>query len=111
MNHSINNVDTEAPLQSTRMADLLEKKSVRATCRLHPTAVELMSVLAAQLGVKQKSLFDYLMEDEDALHAMAASQPADTSVKEQRIQNVNGVSRRCLDAQSIKTRSDNGYAQ
>lgn len=86
----------DASMQSTGLADLLGKKSVRATFRLHPMAVELLSILAAQLGIKQKSLFDYLMEDEDALSAMADSQPSDTAAKEARIQKTFVVSQRSL---------------
>ncbi len=98
MNDLINENETDAPLQSTRIADLLGKKSVRATFRLHPTAVELLSILATQLGIKQKSLFDYLMEDKDALHAIAESRPPDISAKEQRIQKTFVVSQRSLAA-------------
>ena len=98
MNDSINKNAADAPLQATRIADLLGKKSVRATFRLHPMAIELMSVLASQLGIKQKSLFDYLMEDKDALHAIAGSPPSDTAVNEQRIQKTFVVSQRALAA-------------
>ena len=66
MNKSNNRTETDEFLQLTGIADLLGKKSVRATFKLHPTAIQLLSVLASQLGIKQKSLFDYLME-EDAL--------------------------------------------
>jgi len=98
MKESINQNRPDAPLQATGIADLMGKKSVRATFRLHPTAVELMSILAAQLGIKQKSLFDYLMEDTDALHAVAESQSPDTAVKEQRIQKTFVISQRSLTA-------------
>ena len=96
MDDSINNQRTDAPLQATRITDLLGKKSVRATFRLHPMAVELMSILASQLGIKQKSLLDYLMEDKDALHAIAESQPPDKAVNEQRVQKTFVVSQRAL---------------
>jgi len=96
MNDSNVKNEADSPLQATRIADLLGKKSVRATFRLHPTAVELMSILAAQLGIKQKSLFDYLMEDQDALQAIAESRPPDTSAEEQRIQKTFVVSQRSL---------------
>ncbi|MGD9309823.1 MAG: hypothetical protein PVG51_11820 [Desulfosarcina sp.] len=90
--------DTDEFLQLTGIADLLGKKSVRATFKLHPTAIQLLSVLASQLGIKQKSLFDYLMEDEAALHAMAQSSPSNTTIKEQRIQKTFVVSKRSLAA-------------
>ena len=98
MNDTTHKYEADPSLQSTRIADLLGKKSVRATFRLHPTAVELISILAAQLGIKQKSLFDYLMEDEDALHAIAESRPSDTAVKAQRVQKTFVVSQRSLAA-------------
>jgi len=98
MNETVDKNETDTTLQSTGIADLLGKKSVRATFRLHPSVVELMSILAAQLGLKQKSLFDYLMEDTEALHAAAESQPPDNTVKEQRIQKTFVVSQRSLTA-------------
>ncbi len=98
MSEAKNKKKIGAPLQSTGIADLLGKKSVRATFRLHPTAVELMSILVAQLGIKQKSLFDYLLEDRDALNAIAKSLPLDTAVKQQRIQKTFVVSQRSLAA-------------
>ena len=82
--------------QSGSLNDLLGKKSVRATFKLRPEAIEMLSILAAQLGIKQKSLFDYLMEDEDALHAIAQSPPRDTAENENRIQKTFVVSKRSL---------------
>ena len=96
MNDSTHKNGTGAPLQATRISDLLGKKSVRATFRLHTTAVELMGILAAQLGIKQKSLFDFLMEDKDVLQTIAESRPPDRTDKEQRIQKTFVVSQRSL---------------
>ncbi len=96
MNESVINKRSNAPLQLTGIADLLGKKSVRATFKLHPNAIKLLSILASQLGIKQKSLFDFLMEDEDALHAMARSLPPDTGVKQRRIKKTFVVSQRSL---------------
>jgi hypothetical protein len=92
---SLENNNSVSP-QLTELADLLGKKSVRVTFKLHPAAIELLSLLASQLGIKQKSLFDYLMEDEEALRAMAAAPPPDTSLKQQRIQKTVVVSQRSL---------------
>ncbi|WP_319524871.1 hypothetical protein [uncultured Desulfosarcina sp.] len=97
-NDSVKESETDTPLQFTGIADLLGKKSVRATFRLYPATVELISILAAQLGIKQKSLFDYLMEDEAALHAAAESRPPEPATKEQRIQKTFVVSQRSLAA-------------
>lgn len=96
MNETTVENGSNAPLQLTGIADLLGKKSVRATFKLHPTAIKLLSILASQLGIKQKSLFDYLMEDEDALRTIARTLPPDTGVKEQRIKKTFVVSQRSL---------------
>jgi hypothetical protein len=84
--------------KGTGIGDLLGKKSVRATFKLHPTSIELLGLIASQLGLKQKSLFDYLMEDEKALRAMADSASPGTVKTEQRIQKTFVVSQRSLDA-------------
>ncbi len=43
------------------------KQSVRTTFRLPNHIIGLLNVVAFQLGLKQKSLFDQLVEDEDVL--------------------------------------------
>lgn len=43
--------------------ELKGRQSVRATFRLPQQAIDLLSVIASQLGIKQKSLFDQLVED------------------------------------------------
>lgn len=47
------------------------KQSVRTTFRLPEHTIKLLNVVAHQLGLKQKSLFDQLMEDEDSLKEVA----------------------------------------
>ncbi|MCK9296271.1 MAG: hypothetical protein M0P70_14435 [Desulfobulbaceae bacterium] len=47
------------------------RQSVRATFRLPKQAIELLSVIASQLGIKQKSLFDQLVEDISVLGRIA----------------------------------------
>lgn len=51
--------------------DLKGKQSVRATFRLPPQMIELLGVIARQLGVKQKSLFDQLIENAAVLGQVA----------------------------------------
>lgn len=104
MGKSITENGTDMQLPSAGIAGLLGKKSVRATFRLQPKAIEMLSILAAQLGIKQKSLFDYLMEDKDALHAMAESPPPESAAKEQRIQKTFVVSQRSLAALDAVTK-------
>lgn len=43
--------------------DLKKKQSVRATFRLPQQTISLLRMVAKQLGVKQKSLFDQLVDD------------------------------------------------
>lgn len=47
--------------------DLKKKQSVRATFRLPQQTISLLRMVAKQLGVKQKSLFDQLVDDPDVL--------------------------------------------
>lgn len=90
--------------RSGNVDGLLGKKSVRATFKLRPEAIEMLSLLAAQLGIKQKSLFDYLMEDEKALNAIAESLPADTTKNGERIPKTLVVSQRSLRTLDIVTK-------
>lgn len=60
-------------VSSQDMSDLLtstslkKKQSVRATFRLPDEIINLLSVVASQLGLKQKSLLDQLVEDKELL--------------------------------------------
>ncbi len=46
-------------------------QSVRATFTLPKQSIDLLSVVSSQLGVKQKSIFDHLVEDEKRLGRIA----------------------------------------
>ena len=52
----------DIPLPSPE--DLRGRQSVRATFKLSSRAIDALSIVAAHLGIKQKSLFDHLIEDE-----------------------------------------------
>lgn len=57
--------------------ELRGKQSVRATFKLPGEIIELLKTAAEQLGVKQKSLLDQLVEDRDVLSKVAKeSRPA-----------------------------------
>lgn len=58
-------------LPGATFADLRGRQSVRATFKLTNGCIEAISIVAAQLGIKQKSLFDHLFNDTDALSAIA----------------------------------------
>jgi hypothetical protein len=53
------------------LEDLKGKQSVRATFRLPQQVIDLLALIAGQLGIKQKSLFDQLVEDADVLDRIA----------------------------------------
>jgi hypothetical protein len=46
-------------------------QSVRTTFRLPVDLIELLGIVAAQFGIKQKTLFDQLVEDIDLLYRLA----------------------------------------
>ena len=52
-------------------ADLRGRQSVRTTFKLSERSIGALSILACQLGIKQKSLFDHLIEDIHALRTIA----------------------------------------
>ncbi len=47
------------------------RQSVRTTFKLSERAITALSILAGQMGIKQKSLFDHLMDDIHALKTIA----------------------------------------
>jgi len=51
--------------------DLTGKQSVRATFKLPRHAIDLLTVIAGQLGIKQKSLFDQLVENDSVLEKVS----------------------------------------
>lgn len=51
--------------------DLRSRQSVRATFKLTDQCIEAISIVAAQLGIKQKSLFDHLFSDGQTLATIA----------------------------------------
>ena len=53
------------------LEDLKGKQSVRATFRLSQQVIDLLALIADQLGIKQKSLFDQLVEDATVLERIA----------------------------------------
>jgi hypothetical protein len=53
--------DIELSLSNPSSLDLRGRQSVRATFRLSEACIDAITVLSAQLGIKQKSVFDHLM--------------------------------------------------
>jgi predicted transcriptional regulator len=60
-----NNFEDEPALDNVEISfdELKKKQSVRATFNISQESIDLLGVIAGQLGIKQKSLLDQLMED------------------------------------------------
>lgn len=81
-------------------ADLRGRQSVRATFKLSVRAIEALNIVALHLGIKQKSLFDHLIEDIQALNVIAKEVEAEEFKSLSRVQKTFVISRRtllCLD--------------
>ena len=77
-------------------ADLRGKQSVRATFKLSARAINAISILSEQLGIKQKSLFDHLMQDMEALNLIAEEIQTKKTLSSNRIQKTFVISRSSL---------------
>ena len=76
--------------------ELRGRQSVRATFRLSEACIDAISILSAQLGIKQKSVFDHLMEDAQSLKRVAQELENTEFERYQRIQKTFVISRRSL---------------
>jgi hypothetical protein len=80
--------------------DLRGRQSVRATFKLSARAIEAMSIVSVHLGIKQKSLFDHLIEDAQSLSHIAREIESKEFRNLRRKQKTFVISRRtltCLD--------------
>jgi len=77
-------------------SDLKSRQSVRATFRLTQGCIEAISIIANQMGIKQKSLFDHMAEDIEGLKSIAREIKHIKIKKEGRIQKTFVVSRKSL---------------
>jgi len=90
-------------LPRTSSADLRGRQSVRATFKLSERAIEALSIVAVHLGIKQKSLFDHLIEDVQSLKLIAREMKSERFSALSRIQKTFVISRKtlsCLDETS-----------
>ena len=86
--------DDRLPLPSGQ--DLRGRQSVRATFKLSARAIEALSIVAVHLGIKQKSLFDHLIEDAQSLKLIAREIELERFGSLRRIQKTFVVSRKTL---------------
>jgi hypothetical protein len=82
------------PLPSAE--DLRGRQSVRATFKLSARAIDALSIVAVHLGIKQKSLFDQLIEDAGSLSHIAREIESDDFSTLDRVQKTYVISRKTL---------------
>ena len=91
-----NQIDLGKSVSKTSALDLRGRQSVRATFRLSENCIDAISILSAQLGIKQKSVFDHLMEDIQILKNMASELENTEFDRHKRVQKTFVISRRSL---------------
>ena len=77
-------------------SDLRARQSVRATFRLSERAIDTLSIVATHLGIKQKSLFDHLIDDAKSLKLISRDIRSDRFRSLKRTQKTYVLSRRTL---------------
>ena len=91
--NTLQRVENEGDLS----ADMLKgRQSVRATFKLPVQVIGLLSIAASQLGLKQKSLFDQLVEDREILAQLAATAGKSSRSDHLRKQKTFVISRNAL---------------
>jgi hypothetical protein len=78
--------------------DLRGRQSVRATFKLTTKAIETISAVSIHLGIKQKSLFDHLVDDIKALEFIAREIRSTKFEGPTRVQKTFVLSRRTLNS-------------
>jgi hypothetical protein len=97
MNQNDKNEQTKGiSLPKTFTSDLRGRQSVRATFKLSEGCIEAISIVAAHLGIKQKSLFDHLVEDARSLRSIAREIQNIKLTRQGRVQKTFVISRRSL---------------
>lgn len=85
---------TELSLPSS--ADLRGRQSVRATFKLTEMAINAVNIVSTHLGIKQKSLFDHLIDDTQSLDVIAKEVRSDVFNELERVQKTYVISRKTL---------------
>lgn len=102
-----NNDTDNADFAAVSINELMMKQSVRATFKLPQELIELLGVIAGQLGIKQKSLLDQLAEDHLILNQLAQKAQNSPGKTKRRRQKTFVVSRSTLDAINTIARNQN----
>jgi len=84
-------------MSQTYSSDLKGRQSVRTTFKLTPRSIDALSLLAGQLGIKQKSIFDHLVDDTTALKTLAKEIEKREVIAPDRVAKTYVISRRTLE--------------
>lgn len=87
---------THVSVRCASSADLKGKQSVRTTFKLSERTINAVSIVASQLGIRQKSLFDHLMEDMQVLETIANQIQEMELPVQPRVQKTYVISRKSL---------------
>lgn len=91
---------TDNPFPGPSIFDLRGKQSVRATFKLSQKAIDAIGLVAIHMGIKQKSLFDHIIEDQTALDDLAKTIRIRQFKKIDRKQKTFVLSRKTIDSLS-----------
>ncbi len=83
-------------LPRTSTSELRGRQSVRATFKLTEGCINAISIVSRHLGIKQKSLFDHLVEDTGSLTSIAREIQDAKLIKQHRVPKTYVVSRKTL---------------
>ncbi|MCK5542543.1 MAG: hypothetical protein KAI40_07595 [Desulfobacterales bacterium] len=84
--------------------DLREKQSVRATFKLTRKAIDSLGLVALHMGIKQKSLFDHIIENASTLKGLVRQINIQKFMEKTRVQKTYVLSRKTINI--LKTISD-----
>ena len=86
----------EQGIVAPSFSELRGRQSVRATFKLSGKAIEAISIAATHMGIKQKSLFDHLIDDVELLAVVAGEIESKRFLRLKRVQKTFVLSRRTL---------------
>lgn len=89
-------VNSNFTLPNASQSDLQGRQSVRATFKLSEKTINAVSIVATHLGIKQKSLFDHLIEDVQLLCSIASECKNVSLPRTNRVQKTYVISRKSL---------------
>jgi hypothetical protein len=96
--HSKGPEPLSSDLSRSLSSDLRGRQSVRATFKLTVRSIDALSIVSVHLGIKQKSLFDHLIDDMAALSAIGRDLEPDRFRQLERVQKTYVISRKTLNS-------------